>query len=105
MDKELYSTINAYKKNLEAAGIKAQKIILFGSYANGSPREESDIDLVVVANDFQELDLWERLSLLGEATLGIKKPMEILGYTEAEYAEKEPGSFIGDEVKTTGVEV
>ena len=105
MDKEINFIIEKYKKNLGNLGIKAKKIIVFGSYANGVPRKDSDIDLVVISDDFQNLDLWERLSLLGEATIGIKSPLEILGYTEKEYEEKGRGSFIGDEVKAGGVEV
>ena len=31
--------------------IKPEKIILFGSYAQGNPSEDSDIDLYVVTND------------------------------------------------------
>jgi len=31
--------------------LKPDKIILFGSYAYGTPNEESDIDLYVVTND------------------------------------------------------
>jgi len=31
--------------------LKPEKIILFGSYAYGTPTEESDIDLYIVTND------------------------------------------------------
>ena len=31
--------------------LNPEKIILFGSYANGNPTEDSDIDLYVVTND------------------------------------------------------
>jgi predicted nucleotidyltransferase len=30
------------------ANFKPQKIILFGSYANGTPTEESDLDLLII---------------------------------------------------------
>ncbi len=33
-----------------AANFNVEKIILFGSYANGTAKEDSDIDLLVVAN-------------------------------------------------------
>jgi predicted nucleotidyltransferase len=32
-------------------GYHPQKIILFGSYANGNPTQDSDLDLLVVKND------------------------------------------------------
>jgi predicted nucleotidyltransferase len=36
---------------LETLGDDCEKIILFGSYAYGTPREESDIDIYVVLKD------------------------------------------------------
>jgi DNA polymerase sigma len=36
---------------LETLGDSCEKIILFGSYAYGAPREESDIDIYVVLKD------------------------------------------------------
>lgn len=105
MDKEVNRIITEYKQKLEDLGIKAQKIILYGSYASGRAKEDSDIDLVVVSNDFKDIDIWERLCLLGRARIGIKRPMEILGLTEEEFKAEHSGTFIGDAVKTKGVEV
>ncbi|GMO21260.1 MAG: hypothetical protein Pg6A_08250 [Termitinemataceae bacterium] len=36
---------------LETLGENCEKIILFGSYAYGTPREDSDIDIYVVLKD------------------------------------------------------
>ncbi len=51
------------------------------------------------------MDLWERLSLLGRARIGIEKPMEILGLTEEEYQLEKEGTFIGDEVKPLAINI
>ena len=40
---------------LETLGETCEKIILFGSYAYGTPREESDIDIYVVLKDGSKL--------------------------------------------------
>ncbi len=56
-----------------------KKIILYGSYVTGGAKEDSDLDLVVVSDDFKDMDLWDRLCLLGEARVEIRRPMEILG--------------------------
>jgi predicted nucleotidyltransferase len=37
--------------NLSLQHLNVSKIILFGSYANGTQTEDSDIDLLVVTND------------------------------------------------------
>ena len=105
MDKEIRSVVDKYKQSLETLGIRVKKIILYGSYASGNAKNESDIDLLVVSDDFEKMDLWERLSLLGSARMGIKRPMEILGFTEEEFKAEQRGTFVGDEVKTKGVEV
>ena len=60
MDKStVIKAIDFFEKHLLDNGIKLSKIILFGSYANGNADHESDIDLVVVSNDF---DGWPSLS-------------------------------------------
>ena len=104
-EKEVHDTIARYKKGLEALGIKPKKIILYGSHASGIATEHSDLDLVLVSDDLKDMDLWERLSLLGRARKGIEKSMEILGFTVEEYESDQCGTFIRDEVKAKGVEV
>jgi predicted nucleotidyltransferase len=105
MDKGIHLIISEYRHKLEALGVKVQQIILYGSHTSGRAKEDSDIDLVVVSNDFKDMDLWERLCFLGRARIGIKKPMEILGLTEEEFTSENRGTFIGDEVKAKGVEI
>lgn len=104
-EKEVQDTIAQYREKLESMGIRVKKIILYGSHASGTATEHSDLDLVVVSDDLKDLDLWERLCLLGQARMGIWRPMEILGYTEEEYESDQCGTFIRDEVKAKGVEV
>ncbi|MGV8122605.1 MAG: nucleotidyltransferase domain-containing protein [Candidatus Xenobiia bacterium LiM19] len=47
MDKSTVMTIiNRFHKALEKQGIEVEKLILYGSFAYGTPHEGSDIDLV-----------------------------------------------------------
>lgn len=105
MDKKLNNIIKRYREHLEKAGIRVKKIILYGSYASGKPKEWSDIDLIVISNDFKKMDLWERLVLLGRTAAKTMEPLEVLGYTEKEFASHGKGTFVGDEVKPKGIEV
>lgn len=41
-----------FKKTLKKAGVKAPSLILFGSYAVGTPHAWSDIDFCVVSKQF-----------------------------------------------------
>ena len=105
MDRRYNIIIAQYREKLESLGIRVRGIFLYGSHASGKAREDSDLDLVVVSDDFKDMDLWERLCLLGRARKGIERPMEILGFTEEEFESKGKGTFIGDEVKLKGIEV
>ncbi len=40
-------------EHLRQNNIKVDKAYLYGSYVNGNPREESDIDIVVVSSQFK----------------------------------------------------
>jgi predicted nucleotidyltransferase len=47
------------------AGYAPQKIILFGSYADGTPDEDSDIDLLIVKNtDKRPIERWMEVKRL-----------------------------------------
>jgi uncharacterized protein len=48
MEKDIEQIIIGIKDTLKGEGI--EKIILFGSYANGTPNKDSDIDLLVIKN-------------------------------------------------------
>jgi uncharacterized protein len=59
-------------------------IYLFGSYAWGSPTDESDLDLLVVVDEADAKDFW-RSSLGDEALVGLKIPRDILVYSKKEF--------------------
>lgn len=105
MDKEISYIITEYSQKLKLLGIKIKRVILYGSYVWWGHQEDSDIDLVVVSDDFKDMDTWKRLTFLGGARIGIKKPMEILDVTEEEFKRENIGTFIGDEVKSKGIEI
>ena len=107
MDKKITETLRGFKSALEAEGIKVSRMILFGSYAKRRPRRESDIDVAIISENFKSMNLLRRLETIGLALAKarIMEPIEAIGYTEEEFASKGEGTFIGDEVKSKGVEV
>jgi uncharacterized protein len=74
-----------YGKALEAEGVKPQKIILFGSYSTGTQHEGSDIDLVVISEDFASKDYWERINVLAAALVRVFEPIEAIAMTPEEW--------------------
>jgi predicted nucleotidyltransferase len=77
--------ISDYAKALEAEGVTPQKIILFGSYSTGTQHEGSDIDLVVISEDFVGKDYWERINVLAAAIVRVFEPIEAIAMTPDEW--------------------
>lgn len=93
-EREIGEIIGRYASALEHLGVKPLNIMLYGSYANGHAREDSDIDLIVVSEDFKNMNIRERLELLGLAAGKVFEPIEALGYTTSEIEENKKGTFL-----------
>jgi len=86
MDKEtVVKTIKDFIRAIELQSIRIQKVVLYGSYAMGNPHEGSDIDLVVISPDFQNLGYWERIEILSEAVFQVFAPIEAVAMTPTEW--------------------
>ena len=101
---ELTHRINHYIAYLQKH-LSLQRAILFGSYAYGTPREGSDIDLVVLSSAFEGVPYprrLERLSILAwRAGVG---DIEALGYTPDEFEQASDLSLLG-EIRERGIVV
>ena len=85
------------------------KIILFGSYANGNPNENSDIDIMVILdNDHVSKTYEERLNkkiFIRNLIIEINRkiPIDILVYSKEELnLIKNHGNYFIDEIEKTG---
>ena len=96
--------VTKYIYNLEALGISIQKVIIFGSQAKGDFRMDSDIDIAIIAEDFEKMDLWDRAKYLGRAARDIPYPIEALGFSPSQLRAAEQGTIL-DEITRSGVEV
>jgi uncharacterized protein len=85
--------VTRYREELTKAGILIAAIYLYGSYAHGSPHEGSDIDLVIVSQDFKGMNIRERLELLGLVSARILEPIQAYGLTPEEVEKHELNSF------------
>lgn len=93
--------IKRYIKSL-SKDIKVERVILFGSYANGKPDKWSDIDLAIFSPDFKKRNHLENLQLLSSLnSREVDWLIEALPYTPEEYENADPRSFLG-EIKRTG---
>jgi len=67
------------------------KIILFGSYANGNPTENSDLDLLIIQDT--NLPMHKRGMDIRLSLIGTMIPMDILIFTRLEFNEQMSDSF------------
>ncbi|TCL70756.1 hypothetical protein EDC14_100973 [Hydrogenispora ethanolica] len=96
LERKIDNIIHAYFRELSNQGILAEQVFLYGSQARGTARADSDIDLVVVSQDFADMTPKEKWRKLGKAALNLNEPIEVLPYTPADIQKsmKREGNFI-----------
>jgi predicted nucleotidyltransferase len=85
---QIKKIISKYQTKLEELGIEVSKIILYGSYAGGRPKEYSDIDIIIVSPTFNKMDIFERQEVLSRAHHEFGEPIEPIGLTPQQMKEK-----------------
>jgi len=92
MDKAtINEVVNFLKESLIQSGISVHSIALFGSALSGKMDEESDIDLIIISEDFRDKDIFERSELTMAPEIRTfkkyKVPIDILNMSPEEYSE------------------
>jgi len=90
---ELAVVIERYRRVLVDMGIRSRRILLFGSYARGTTHDDSDIDLIVISDDWVPYCQRERQAILGIAAARILEPIQARGITPDEIAEHRLSRF------------
>ena len=74
---------------LKETGLDVSKIILFGSQSREEATEESDIDILIISEDFRGKDIFERANLTKDAEITATKkfmiPFDIITLTPDEF--------------------
>lgn len=82
--------------------LKVEKVILFGSFAEGKATKDSDVDLIVISPSFAKMDDDERLRFLYRKSVGFPYNLHVYGLTTEELKSASPLTTLG-EVKKKGV--
>jgi len=77
--------------NKISSGYNPEKIILFGSYANGNPNEDSDLDLFVIKET--DLPRPQRTAQVRKMIYGSMNPIDLIVYTPKEIDESKENKF------------
>jgi len=94
--------MNRFKKDLAAAGLEPEELILFGSRARGDNLKNSDYDVVVISEKFEGVKFPRRLMQIEEAWMGTE-PIEPLAYTPEEYVQMGKKSYVVAAAQREGV--
>ena len=86
--------------------VPVEQIYLFGSYANGIPHKDSDLDLYVVLNDNVQMRLIDAVTKIRLA-IDQKKtmPVDILVNTFSRYRERAEGPTIERTIDREGIKI
>ena len=83
---------NVLKKLLEGRGLNINKIVMFGSFARGEQKEDSDIDIIIASSDFRNKGIFERVKMTTgicrELVRELKIPFDLLYYSDEEWENK-----------------
>jgi predicted nucleotidyltransferase len=91
--------IKKYLHELEINNIPVQQVILFGSHANGNPREESDIDIALISTAFTGNRFDDRRRIV-PLRRKIDNLIEPIPFRPEDFYE---GGILADAIKKTGI--
>ncbi len=99
VNKEIIETAERFAKQIPQ-NLKVKKTYLFGSYAKGTEREESDIDIAIVLGNMT--DFYETQMQLMRLRRKIDLRIEPHPISEKDFNDLNPFAF---EIKKTGIEI
>lgn len=88
-------------KDFLSQRIHVDRLILFGSHAEGFPREDSDIDIAVISGDFDKMSVWDKIGLLAQASVAVDSRIELVAFTSKDYLRPQKCSLL-NEIKNKG---
>jgi len=92
--------IRKFKKKIDKKG--TDKIIFFGSRARGSYNKESDFDIIVISDKFNNIS-WYKRPLEIYLSWEEDYPLEVLCYTPKEFEKKKKQIGIVQEAVKEGI--
>jgi predicted nucleotidyltransferase len=100
---EIIRLVKQYLKEAESV-CPVDKAVLFGSYAHGKAKKESDIDIAIFSRKVTDKNRLETMSRLIMLIAKLKLDIQPVVFPYADYLSGE-NDFISEEIKKKGLEV
>lgn len=94
VDRSVLSAVQDYLAAVRRAGVQAERAVLFGSFARGETRPDSDIDLVVIAPEFDGPRKREHMDLLWQLRATTDSRIEPIAVGERQWEEDDSSAII-----------
>jgi predicted nucleotidyltransferase len=95
VDQSIIKEIRQYLARVAEAGIPVASAVLFGSYARGEQRRESDIDILVLSPSFDDGVDFDTANELWRLTRYVDSRIEPHAVGVREFAEDDSSPLIG----------
>ncbi len=99
--KQIRKIIKDFIKAIKEKNIKVEAVFLFGSYADNTANDDSDIDVAVISSDFGK-DFFDESALLKKLSLRIDFDISPRAYSVEEYKNAKEGDFLYQEIIKKG---
>ncbi len=86
---QVLEIVEHFLQELEKTGIRLAAAYLYGSYAEGAARPDSDIDVALISEDFTG-DLWEDHQRILSALLQSDSRIEPVRFRPEEFCDEHP---------------
>lgn len=77
VEKRVLEIISFFESKLRESGLNINQVVLFGSAYRGEMTKDSDLDIAVVSDDFENKTIFERARLAGKAVWDTTKKYEV----------------------------
>jgi predicted nucleotidyltransferase len=101
--KSAIERVRLFARQINQSGIPLKRVVLFGSYAKNTQHKWSDIDVALVADDFNGVGFYD-IALFGKTL--IKKPFRTIQPKtyNTKYFKSDKDPFV-EEILRTGIEI
>lgn len=82
--KNIKQIVKKYVQSLEELGLSVQAAYLYGSYAQGNPKQHSDIDICIISPQYKRFNDKDRLKLW-RARRPVDTRIEPIGYSPEDF--------------------